>query len=326
MCASFLWHVRAGTLQLEAGQVLRSDPFSFITLGESWRTQSWLAEIGYGWAEQTTGSLQWMPTMMFLVMGATLAFVGIAVYRTVLDPAKTALGVVAVAWVGMLFVVPRPVIFSFLFLAVFVVVLGHPDRLGWTLVPLSWLWAAVHGLFVLGLTLVALETIRRRSWRLMGIGAASGAVTLLTAHGLGVVQILLDFVENREALAYLSEWKRPDLLSLGLVPSIAVGAGLIAGIARRRLEISHLFVVLPFVALGGFAAAQRLPRANRSRSARFCRRNHRPSAEGQGSRISADQLVDRRCDRSAGRHRTGTANWPKHGGPTIRGGGSSADQ
>ena len=247
---SFLWHVRAGTLQLEAGQVLRSDPFSFITLGESWRTQSWLAEIGYGWAEQTTGSLQWVPTMMFLVMGATLAFVGIAVYRTVLDPAKTALGVVAVAWVGMLFVVPRPAIFSFLFLAVFVVVLGHPDRLGWTLVPLSWLWAAVHGLFVLGLTLVALEAIRRRSWRLMGIGAASGAVTLLTAHGLGVVQILLDFVENREALAYLSEWKRPDLLSLGLVPSIAVGAGLIAGIARRRLEISHLFVVLPFVALG----------------------------------------------------------------------------
>ena len=140
---SFLWHVRAGTLQLEAGQVLRSDPFSFITLGESWRTQSWLAEIGYGWAEQTTGSLQWVPTMMFLVMGATLAFVGIAVYRTVLDPAKTALGVVAVAWVGMLFVVPRPAIFSFLFLAVFVVVLGHPDRLGWTLVPLSWLWAAV---------------------------------------------------------------------------------------------------------------------------------------------------------------------------------------
>ena len=26
---SFLWHVRAGTLQLDTGEVLRSDPFSF---------------------------------------------------------------------------------------------------------------------------------------------------------------------------------------------------------------------------------------------------------------------------------------------------------
>ncbi|MBT8248315.1 MAG: hypothetical protein KJN73_10870 [Acidimicrobiia bacterium] len=45
---SFLWHVRAGTVQLDAGQVLRTDPFSFTAQGESWRTQSWIADLLYG--------------------------------------------------------------------------------------------------------------------------------------------------------------------------------------------------------------------------------------------------------------------------------------
>lgn len=247
---SFLWHVRAGTLQLDRGEVLRSDPFSFTAGGESWRTQSWLVELGYGGMERVTGSLQWVPTMMFLVMVTALAFVGLAVYRIVRDPTKTALAVAAVSWVGMLFLVPRPVIFSFLLLAAFVVILGHPDRLAWTLVPLSWLWAAIHGLFVVGLALVALEAVRRRSWRLLGIGVAAGVTTLLTAHGGGTIQILLDFLENREALGFLSEWKRPEFFSLGLMPVIAVTATLVMAFVSRRLDTGFLTVAVPFVLMG----------------------------------------------------------------------------
>ena len=230
--------------------MLRNDPFSFTFSEEAWRTQSWLVELGYGWLEQTTGSLQWIPTMMFLVMGATLTFVGLAIYGVVRDPARTAVGMAAGAWVGMLFVVPRPVIFSFLLLAVFVVVLRHSERLLWTLVPLSWLWASVHGLFVVGLALIALEALRRSSWRLLGVGVIAGLTTLLTAHGLGLVEILVDFAENREALGLLSEWKQPDFLSRGLLPAIAVGAALVVVFARRRLEARYLVVVLPFVLMG----------------------------------------------------------------------------
>jgi hypothetical protein len=247
---SFLWHVRAGTLQLDRGEVLSSDPFSFTAAGEPWRTQSWLVELGYGWLERTTGSLQWVPTMMFVVMAATLAFVGLAVYRVVGDPARTALAVAAVAWVGMLFVVPRPVIVSFLLLAAFVVILGHAQRLAWALIPLTWLWASVHGLFVVGLGLVALEALRRRSWRLFAIGTAAGLATLLTAHGIGVIQILIDFFENRDALGLLSEWKRPDFWSRNLFPAVIVGLALAAAFVRRRLDLSHTIVAAPFVLMG----------------------------------------------------------------------------
>ena len=56
---SFLWHVRAGTVQLDLGEVLRADPFSYTSGGEPWRTQSWLAELGYGWLERTFDGVGW---------------------------------------------------------------------------------------------------------------------------------------------------------------------------------------------------------------------------------------------------------------------------
>ncbi|MCL1599489.1 MAG: hypothetical protein M3094_09910, partial [Actinomycetia bacterium] len=39
---SFLWHIRAGSIQLGAERVITADPFSFTASGETWRTQSWI--------------------------------------------------------------------------------------------------------------------------------------------------------------------------------------------------------------------------------------------------------------------------------------------
>ena len=80
--------------------------------------------------------------------------------------------------------------------------------------------------------------------------SSPGLTTLLTAHGLGLVEILVDFAENREALRLLSEWKQPDFLSRGLLPAIAVGAALVVVFAWRRLEARYLVVVLPFMLMG----------------------------------------------------------------------------
>lgn len=247
---SFLWHVRAGTLQLDRGEVLRTDPFSFTAFGESWRTQSWLLELGYGFLERLTGTLQWVPTMMFLILGGTLGFVGLAVYRVTREPARTGFVLAALAWVGMLFVMPRPAALSFLLLASVVVVLGHPERLGWVLMPLFWLWASVHGLFAIGLGLIALEAIRTRSRRLFVLGLLGGGATLLTAHGAAVITILVDFLQNREALALLSEWKRPDFFSLRLAPALLVAFALGVGFASRRLRWRDAIVVIPFLLIG----------------------------------------------------------------------------
>ncbi len=122
---SFLWHVRAGTQQLDLGHVLRSDPFSFTMLGKPWRTQSWLIELGYGLLERWTGGLTWVPVLLVAVGALTLLLVGLAVHRRAGNLLVTGVVMALVTWLGLAFQVPRPVLLSFLMLAILVVILDR---------------------------------------------------------------------------------------------------------------------------------------------------------------------------------------------------------
>ncbi|MEX0946687.1 MAG: hypothetical protein WD064_04920, partial [Acidimicrobiia bacterium] len=94
---SYLWHVRAGTLQIERGEVLTTDPFSFTAMGRPWRTQSWLADLLYGWAD----NLWSLETVTPLVLTGAIVLVGaigLRVYRTVPAPLPAAIGTIWVMW------------------------------------------------------------------------------------------------------------------------------------------------------------------------------------------------------------------------------------
>ena len=87
---SFLWHIRAGSLQVESGSVLTTDPFSFTMFGEQWRTQSWLAELLYAWVESFSG-LGFVAPMILVVSTITFICVGLIAYRTSGSVTATAL-------------------------------------------------------------------------------------------------------------------------------------------------------------------------------------------------------------------------------------------
>jgi hypothetical protein len=130
----------------------------------------------------------------------------------------------------------------------------------WALPLLFWVWAAVHGSFAIGLAYVGLSLVAEKKWRWLPTAILSGLVTLLTAHGLGVVTVLLEFVYARDALALLSEWRRPELLSVSLLPFL-IGLGLIVWAAIRGLVTPrHLWVIVPFIALG-LGATRAIPPA-----------------------------------------------------------------
>ena len=244
---SFLWHVRAGQAQLEAGEVLRSDPFSFTFFDAPWRTQSWLLELGYGALENWLPGIPWVSMMIAVLASMMLVFVGLAAYRHVPDPMRVAVILGMVAWIGFFYLVPRPVLASFVLFAVTAVVLQHEGRVGWALVPLVWVWAGVHGSFPVGLGLIGLEAVRRRSWRLVELAALSGVVTLLSAHGFGTWMTLLRFFESREALEFLSEWGRPQFLDPLFVPALLAVGLVVLAVVKRALPVSTLVVVVPFV-------------------------------------------------------------------------------
>jgi hypothetical protein len=247
---SFIWHIRAGEAQLDAGLVLTQDVFSFTRLGEAWRTQSWLLELGYSLAESTFGGLAWGNWMVLIVGSSALALVGLAVYRSIPSMIMTSLAMVLGVLLLGPFLQPRPVIFSFLFLALIVVALGDAQKLGWTLIPIVWVWSAVHGSWVLGVGLIALEAVRTKDRRLFAIAALSLVATLVTAHGMGTWLIVLDFFESREALSMMQEWMPPAPQDIVQLPYLLLVAGVVIAGIREKITVRDLIVILPFLLFG----------------------------------------------------------------------------
>lgn len=245
---SFLWHVTAGTMQNDSGAVLISDPFSFTFAGRPWRTQSWLLDIGYDVAHRAV-QLGFVP---FLVAGAalvTFACVLLAAYRASRSVEATALIGVLTAWLSAIFLNPRPVIVSYLLLAVIVVVAGD-RRLRWTIPLIVWVWASMHGSFVLGIGYVVLDGLRRRDRAAATDTVAAVVAASLTAHGLGVWEVLLEFARSREALSLITEWRTPNLTGVELAPFLVGIVLLVVGGIRGRLRMADLWVVVPFLVFG----------------------------------------------------------------------------
>ena len=245
---SFLWHIRAGEVQLQAGKVLAEDPFSFTMLGEPWLTQSWLAELLYAWGEEIS-VLGFVPPMMLVLSSIAFIAFGLIAYRFSQSVPGTAVVLLLTTLLFLSFLVPRPVIFSYGLFGLVILAWERPAS-RWTLPLLFWVWASVHGSFAIGLAYVGLLIVARREWKALSTAFVSGIVTLATAHGVGVVTMLLSFARAGDALALLSEWRRPELWSITFFPFVLGIALILVGAARRRVTPVHLWILVPFLLLG----------------------------------------------------------------------------
>ena len=245
-----MWHIRAGVLQLTDGQVITSDPFSIARVGTPWRTQSWLLELFYGQLDAMTDSLVWANLFVFVIGSMTAGLVGIAVYRSAPSPVPVALVVAVMVWLAGPFLQARPVIVSFLLLAMLVVVIQHHTALLWLVLPIIWLWSGIHGSWVIGGVLVVLELLRTRDVRLLKVGSLALISTVVTAHGFGTWQILVDFAEARGALGQIQEWLPPDFGDVVQAPYLLLFVGVIAASMSGKIRGRDLVVILPFLFLG----------------------------------------------------------------------------
>ena len=244
---SFLWHIRAGSAQAETGTVLTTDPFSLVLRGEQWITQSWLVELLYAWGEDTF-ALGYVAPMILVASTLTVAGIGVIAYRRSASVAATAITVFLTTILLLRFTVPRPVLFSYPLL-VMVILAWDRKSARWTLPFLFWIWASVHASFVIGLAYIGLSILSKRDWKAIRVAVAAGLATLITAHGMGVIRMLIDFAQSRPYLDFITEWRTPDFLEVALLP---VPIGLLVmlyGAMRGRLDPSALWIVAPFLVL-----------------------------------------------------------------------------
>lgn len=255
------WHIVTGDRILAAGELPRTDPFSFTKSGQPWFAWEWLADVILGAAHQWLGlagvvlvavlaiaATAWLWCAFAIWLGAD-RFV-IAAFMAVAITSST------IHWHA------RPHVFSWPLLIAWVWLMEKTParisipRLGAVFLFMV-LWTNLHGSFFLAFLTAAayvfdfwIRDRQRVPAALAGIAAALAA-TFCNPYGWHLHEHLVKYLANSELLQQISEYQSPNFhgllgacLSVLLICAIA-GAALFAlqGQVARSLVIV-LFVVV----------------------------------------------------------------------------------
>lgn len=218
----YFWHITVGQRILDAG-IPSTDPYSFTWAGQPWTPHEWLGEVLMVVLQNAFGS-----------GGALLAFglVGIATLGCVAwllarRGARTlAIAAPLVLATGILapFLTIRPQAISWLLIALLLVWLEalRPDRhrLALGLPVLFGVWANIHGLWVVGLGVLAVYTVFTLAGgtpmsvargRMLVVAALSALATMLTPAGPAGILYPLRYIDAGDwGLANIQEWQSPN--------------------------------------------------------------------------------------------------------------------
>ncbi len=220
----FFWHMAAGKLIAQTGQVPFSDPFSFTWFGKPWTPHEWLSELLIYWLVTGLGRIGALivfglfPAAIFALLAAALRRASGA--RVLAMAIPFAVG----AFVMIGFVTLRPQAISWLLLAglIWFLLEARPERPRrfLLLVPLFILWANLHGLYVIGLGVVGLYALftmagrtamsPRRNWVLATLAGVIGASMVTPAGPIGILYPLRYIEGGDWGLANIAEWQSPN--------------------------------------------------------------------------------------------------------------------
>ncbi len=206
-----LWgHLRYGLDNLEAGTVLRTDVYSYLSRPGTWVNHEWLAEVSMGVAYRAGGSAGLVLLKGLLAMGSLAAVYAAARQRGAGLVAAYVTLIGAALGLRPVLSPVRPQMFTVLGFALLLYILVRRDtrpRVVWWLVPLYIVWTNAHGGFLAGVAFLGLavliegyRTLAAGGWRALVhrpfVTLAQAALTALTAtlvnpYGLGLWRFLL---------------------------------------------------------------------------------------------------------------------------------------
>lgn len=261
------YQVRAGDVMLDTHSLLRTDPFTATAEGSPWLNQQWLAQILLAAAFRLGGWLG-LAVLRGALAAVVLTFVFMAC-RAAGAPTKRA------AWLTLVSgaLLPagfqlRPQLFGMLCFAVTAwLVARRRTRPGgvWVVVPITVLWANLHGSFFLAPLLLGLAWVEDRSLRervaptALLAGAASLLATMVNPFGPRVWSYAAGLSTNPVIRRTIEEWQPPTIRTYtGAVFFLSVLGVAVLLIARVRRPVPWaslmplaVFLVIALAAIRG---------------------------------------------------------------------------
>jgi len=230
------YHLRAGGITLDTGQIPTTDTFTFTAPGAAWLNQQWGAQVLLAGVYRLAG---WTGLTMLraILVGFTFGCVYAIGRRRGLDVRRAAWLTLGAFFVAAVALALRPQLIGMALLAatLFLVVdrRAHPRRL-WALPLIVLVWANVHGSFFLGPVVAGLAWLEDvhdrvdRPGRTLAVAVASAVAASVTPFGPAVWGYAVGLTTNGFVTSRISEWQPttlrtiPGILFFGSVALTAV--------------------------------------------------------------------------------------------------------
>ncbi|WP_370287583.1 hypothetical protein [Nocardioides sp.] len=255
------FHLRLGEEFLTGRWSISAPGQPSVASTAAWVPTQWLPEAALAWIDDHLGD-PGLSALLALLVGA-YALVCHLTLRRITTPAGAAVATAVVVLGSLPFLSLRPQVLSYLFAALLLalwrgVALGATStaRLWW-LVPLTWVWAMCHGMWIVGVGASVVLAVgvaaqrrgagltRRDTRALVAVPVATGAVALLTPAGPA---LLAQVVTVNGRASHFDEWRAPELLSATGAPVALVLALAVLALVVERAVPPYEVALL---ALGG---------------------------------------------------------------------------
>jgi hypothetical protein len=256
------WHLRVGEYYLHGKALPHPDPLAFTLPDVHWHTTQWLSEALMAGTYDLAGFAGIVAVRLVLVLVLLAALARLLVRRTTGWTGPVVFAATAAPLTS--FVQDRPQLPSLVLVVWLAAVLHHflrhdrlPHRLAF--VAVTYLWANLHGLFILapgllillaGMEAVAGGAERRRNARALAATAGLAlAVCALTPRGPGL--LLAPFTVGAAARDFIQEWAPTSVRFSAAAGFFALLLLMLLATARsaRTVPARELAYVL---VLGGF--------------------------------------------------------------------------
>lgn len=258
------FHLKTGEYIVKNFTIPTHDIFSYTAAGRPWVTHSWLAEIIF-YLIYLVGGLGGLITFAALIAAVAYYLVVRLALKLGANLYVTLLVVFFPAYMTQEFWVPRPQIFSYLFLVLLVFLLesflaNRSRRLAIAIPILFLLWANIHASVILGLVVLSWYAFFDR--RLWSSVAAAAVVSFLNPNTYKIFTYPLVIREVVKALKveewysilyYLDRWGiRIFMIMMFLAAALIFGRFLAAQPNKIHYRLAGLFfgiAVLPFISI-----------------------------------------------------------------------------